>query len=189
MAKKKREKRAKRTKSDGARDAIADLERRLAAVESRLRDAPTAGAAVASGGPAVGAEGDRWAVSGVRDATPAPGGVVFAGAVDLPTGEHVELQRSARTTQLVDDTWTAAADQLAALAHPVRLELLRQVLRGVGSTAELGALGIVGTTGQLYHHLKELMAAGWLERAGRGRYTVPAKRIVPVLVVVAAAGP
>ncbi len=51
-----------------------------------------------------------------------------------------------------------------------------------------GLVGIdgFGTSGQLYHHLRQLVAAGWLRTAGRGRYEVPPARVVPLLVVLAA---
>ncbi len=43
------------------------------------------------------------------------------------------------------------------------------------------------TTGQIYHHLRLLTAAGWLHTTGRGRYEVPGTRVVPLLVVLTAA--
>jgi hypothetical protein len=45
----------------------------------------------------------------------------------------------------------------------------------------------VGTTGQIYHHLRQLTGAGWLHTTGRGRYEVPPGRVVPLLVAVAVA--
>ena len=81
------------------------------------------------------------------------------------------------------------ARALAALGHRVRILLLQAVLGGRRTVAELEALETVGTTGQLYHHLRQLVAAGWLQTAGRGRYAVPGERVVPLLVVLAAAGP
>jgi hypothetical protein len=40
--------------------------------------------------------------------------------------------------------------------------------------------------GQLHHHLRALVAAGWLTSTGRGRWSIPAPRVIPLLVVVAA---
>ena len=34
----------------------------------------------------------------------------------------------------------------------------------------------LGTTGQAYHHLRQLAAVGWLHSTGRGRYEVPPHR-------------
>lgn len=58
---------------------------------------------------------------------------------------------------------------------------------GVRSVTELGNSEGLGTSGQLYHHLRQLVSAGWLRTAGRGRYEVPVARIVPLLVIVTAA--
>lgn len=57
-------------------------------------------------------------------------------------------------------------------------------MRGHRTAAELGADERFGTSGQLYHHLRQLVAAGWLKSTGRGRYAVPEKRVVPLLVIV-----
>ena len=69
----------------------------------------------------------------------------------------------------------------------MRLRLAQLVLQGTETTAELAADADLGTTGQLHHHLRQLVAAGWLQSAGRGRYRVPAQRVVPLLAIVAAA--
>ncbi len=158
------------------------LERRIAAVEARLtaaRDAP----ADASD------RMDERARALAQDAAAVPGAVAFEGVVDLPAGEHVEWQSRESASVLLDGPWDTAAEPLGALGHPVRIELLRYVLCGVSSTAELAALDVVSTTGQLYHHLNHLIAAGWLRHTGRGRYEVPAERVVPLMVVLAAVRP
>ncbi|HSK96920.1 MAG TPA: helix-turn-helix domain-containing protein [Euzebyales bacterium] len=90
------------------------------------------------------------------------------------------------TDDLLDSDWSHIAQRLSALAHPVRIELLRHILRGTRSSSELAQLNLMGTTGQLYHHLNQLTAAGWLLQTARGRYAVPAQRVVPLLVVLSA---
>jgi hypothetical protein len=114
------------------------------------------------------------------------GGVLLTGTARLPRNVRAVWQREASTADLLDSDWTAAADTFAALAHPVRLALLREVLRGARTVAALASLPGSGTTGQLYHHLKPLVAEGWLQSAGRGRYEVPEDRIIPLLSVMAA---
>ncbi|NEB73258.1 helix-turn-helix domain-containing protein [Streptomyces microflavus] len=172
---------------------VAELERRLTALERQDRESPRLG------------DGDFWALSGLKqqlaDAgeAAADGGVLFTGAVRLPTGEQYEWQYGALTGALLEEEGTgdeerpdhapATADSLAALGHPVRLRLLREILGGRRTAAELAALDAVGTTGQIYHHLRQLTGAGWLHTAGRGRYEVPAARVVPLLVLLAAARP
>jgi len=83
-------------------------------------------------------------------------------------------------------TGPTSAAALAALGHPVRL-LLRQVLSGAATVTELQERAALGTSGQLYHHLRQLVNVGWLRVAARGRYAVPPDRVVPLLVVLAAA--
>ncbi|MET7499494.1 ArsR/SmtB family transcription factor [Streptomyces microflavus] len=172
---------------------VAELERRLTALERQDRESPRLG------------DGDFWALNGLKQQladvgeAAADGGVLFTGAVRLPTGEQYEWQYGALTGALLEEEGTgdeerpddpsATADSLAALGHPVRLRLLREILGGRRTAAELAALDAVGTTGQIYHHLRQLTGAGWLHTAGRGRYEVPAARVVPLLVVLAAARP
>ncbi|MER6916807.1 ArsR family transcriptional regulator [Streptomyces sp. NPDC000594] len=164
-------------------ERVAALERRIAALEGRRTDTPEP----------VG--GDFWALEAFKerltDTGPAgeDGGVVFTGAVRLPTDERYEWQYGALTGEVLDQDWTEAADSFAALGYPVRLRLLREILGGRSSAAELAELDGLGTTGQIYHHLRLLTGTGWLQAAGRGRYQVPPARVVPLLVVLTAARP
>src|SRR5690606_18106539 len=84
---------------------------------------------------------------------------------------------------LLGADWTEEADVLVALGHPVRLRLLQRVLGGATTVAELVDTDGVGTSGQVYHHLRQLTAAGWLRALGGGRYEVPVARVVPLLAV------
>lgn len=161
-----------------------DLDRRLSAVEELLRERP---------GRPPQETGDRfWVLAGLADdASALPGGaVVYAGRVRLPAGQEYAWQR----THAADDARggadgdAAVASALGALAHPVRLRLVREVLTGTTTTAALAALPGLGTTGQLHHHLRQLTTTGWLRTTARGTYDVPADRVVPLHVVLAAVG-
>ncbi|MEU8526511.1 MULTISPECIES: ArsR/SmtB family transcription factor [Streptomyces] len=162
-------------------ERVAELERRMAALEGagRTEHAPT--------------EGDFWALDGLKaqlaETGSSDGGVLFTGAVALPTAERYEWQFGALTEDLLDRDWSEAADSFAALGHPVRLRLLREILGGRRTAAELAELEEIGTTGQIYHHLRQLTAAGWLHTTGRGRHEVPGARVVPLLVLLTAARP
>lgn len=129
-----------------------------------------------------------WALTELQrrrpdDTTTADGSVMIVGSLDLPGGE-VAWQEEAGTAGLLDDDWYDLADAVAALGHPVRLELLRRILGGTHSTADLAATEGLGTTGQLHHHLRQLKAAGWVHQTGRGTYDVPARRVVPLLTTI-----
>jgi hypothetical protein len=52
---------------------------------------------------------------------------------------------------------------------------------------ELQRLPGLGTSGQLYHHLRQLQAAGWIRQVQRNHYVVVPDRTVAVLVMLAAA--
>ncbi|GGT54503.1 ArsR/SmtB family transcription factor [Streptomyces purpureus] len=162
-------------------ERLAELERRIAALEQARSAAPEVG------------EGDFWALEGLKaqlaEVGAADGGVLFTGAVRLPTGERYDWQYGALTEGLLAGDWSEVTDSLAALGHPVRLRLLREILGGLRTAAELAELAEIGTTGQIYHHLRQLTAAGWLHTTGRGRYEVPGTRVVPLLVVLTAAQP
>ena len=127
-----------------------------------------------------------WVLEGIKQRVPAPGGVFYAGAVDTQAGP-VEWQIGYPTERLLGEDWATFATPLAALGHPVRLSILQAVLSGVNSAAQLSAGEGMGTTGQLYHHLHQLTAQGWLTAEGRGRYAVPPERVVPLLAILAAA--
>jgi DNA gyrase subunit B len=75
---------------------------------------------------------------------------------------------------------------LAALGNKQRLELLRAVLEKPLTGAELVERLNMGTTGQLYHHLKALLGADLLIQEQGGRYAVPPRRMLPFLLLLAA---
>lgn len=115
------------------------------------------------------------------------GEVVYGGIATVPTGEQFLWQRHASVQQQFKSDWTLFVDVIAALGHPVRLTLLKLILEGKTSKAELETNGGLGTSGQLYHHLKTLQEAGWVRSLERGHYHVPGERVVPLLAILAAA--
>lgn len=126
-----------------------------------------------------------WALTGLRSRLaqlpPPSGEVMLVGSLTLPDGAPVSWQQSAETAGMLDTDWSDQAAAFTALGHPVRLELLRHILSGTHATADLAAIESLGTTGQLHHHLRQLVAAGWVRQSGRGSYEVPATRVVPLL--------
>lgn len=170
-------------------------EDRLAALEARVAGLEEAAARPRAEAAASTTSTDLaetfWALNGLRERTAqeGSGAVLFTGAVDLPTGEHYEWQQGHNVDDVMQppqDDWSDTATTLAALGHSVRLQLLEAILHGTRSAAELAELDGVGTTGQIYHHLRLLTSAGWLRTTARGQYAVPPERVVPLLTVLAA---
>ncbi|WP_030906065.1 ArsR/SmtB family transcription factor [Streptomyces sp. NRRL F-5126] len=176
----------------GLEQRVTELERRLAELEgvSAPADAPS------DSGPGSAEPGVRpefWALQRLKAELASigshDGGVLFTGSVLLPTRERYEWQYGTATEQLLDEDWSREADAFAALGHGVRLRLLKEVVGGRRTAAELAEVDGMGTSGQVYHHLRQLTGAGWLQAAGRGRYEIPAARVVPLLVMLSAARP
>lgn len=143
-----------------------DPDDRLAALEERVAALEGPSAVVASSEP-----GESGEVS-------YQGRVRLAGEVSWTIRYD-----AAAALGLADGT---AADVLAALGHPVRLAIVRRLLTGPASTAELTEAAALSSTGQLYHHLRTLTSARVVEQDGRS-YRVPTTGVVPVLVAILAA--
>lgn len=125
-----------------------------------------------------------------RAAEPEPAGprgaITYAGAVQLGD-EAYEWQIERHVPWLLGLSPAPLAQILAALGSPIRLQLLQALLDGMRSSQQLQeALG-VASPGQLYHHLKELLAAGVIEQRGRSAYQIAPRKIVPLLAILAAA--
>jgi len=157
-------------------DVLAVLEARVARLEERLRPDP---------GPTeapVDESEPFWALNELERRHP-DGAVLYAGSVPTPDGP-VRWQMGHSSAALMDEDWTVHASTLAALGHPSRLQILQAVARGEAHTAaDLAQAEGLGTTGQIYHHLRQLVAAGWLRSTTRGRHEVPPERVVPLLVI------
>lgn len=167
---------------------VANLEQRVTALETRSSTKAADSSAQDFGAAGVLDPERFWALTELRKRVGAGSAVLFTGSVRLPGDKTYVWQQGIDANELIDADWDEAAAALGALGHPIRLRLIREVLNGASTTAEMGAAEGLGTTGQLYHHLRQLVAAGWLSPAGRGRYEVPAVRVVPLLVTIAAAG-
>lgn len=165
-------------------------EERLAELEARVSALEAAGE---SGTGAHGTEalGDVFfALNALREHVTGRGGVVFAGIVRDGEGEEgaLEWQQGLPVERLEESDWARHAAGLDALGNPVRLQLLHAVWRGTGTVAALAERSDFGTTGQIYHHVNLLVAAGWLTTVRRGHYVIPPERVVPLLAILTAAG-
>lgn len=157
---------------------------RLEARVHKLEAALAAGAAVPpSSEPASTDATDAdtfWALEGAQQRYESPGAVLMVGHVTLPDGMHAAWQQGRLTSDILDDAWEDAADALSALGHPVRLRILQHIAHGTATAKELTQVDGLGTTGQVYHHLRQLSAAGWLHSQS-GRYQIRPERLIPLL--------
>ncbi len=159
-----------------------DLERRVAALEAAVarltpRSAPTTEPSTE--------QDDLWVLRGLRER--GVEGVLMAGTLTVPAAGPVAWQYGLSSDSLLELDWAGFASTIDALSHPARLTIVQLVLTGVRSTAALLEQKTLGTTGQLHHHLRQLVAAGWLIQVKRGEYAVPAHRVVPLLAMILAA--
>ncbi len=76
---------------------------------------------------------------------------------------------------------------LAALASMPRLALYRAVLEQPATSGELMKAAGLNTTGQLYHHLRELIGAGLIMQEGRDRYALVPERLPAARTILGAA--
>jgi DNA-binding transcriptional ArsR family regulator len=80
----------------------------------------------------------------------------------------------------------ATARVLGALGNPVRLRIVAVLLVRPATTAELTEQLDQPSTGQLFHHLKELLTAGLIHQPVRGTYSIRRQDVIPVLAPLAA---
>ncbi|WP_432560616.1 ArsR/SmtB family transcription factor [Granulicoccus sp. GXG6511] len=194
-------------------DRLDDLERRVAALEKSAGQARSREAARPRGAqvPPPATATRFWALDELhRQTEGTTGAILFTGTWQPTAGvaEAADVAEAAETAEapaqesaragvdwqyarsvddLMDHDWSVAASPLAALGHPVRLELLKRVLSGTTATRDLAESEGLGTSGQLHHHLRALVAAGWLRQRQRGDYEVPGERIIPLMTVLVAA--
>lgn len=178
---------------DAVEARVARIEERLDTLVNVLLDkpidaveppaAPTARAA--ERGARSSGEGDDpfWALTGLRERSQGTGAVLYTGTVDSGAG-RIEYQWSRPTEEILSRDWDRAAGRLAALGHPVRLEMLRLLLAGERTVAEIVDELDLGSSGVAYHHLQQLEAAGWVHTTTRGRRDIPPSRVVALLTAI-----
>lgn len=173
-------------------DRPEDLGQQLTALArevARLREDVDALQAPSSPG-AVSGESPFWALEALRalSGDDDNGAVLFAGTTTPPGMEGpIEWQWARSGDDLAASDWAVAATRLSALAHPVRIAILQAIYQGRDSAADLASGDDFGTSGQIYHHISQLTAAGWLTSSRRGHYMVPPDKVIPLLTLISAA--
>jgi DNA-binding transcriptional ArsR family regulator len=102
--------------------------------------------------------------------------------------EAPAAQQTLRTwEEVIDEAGEEVASVLSALASGPRLRMVTELVLGPLSTSDLAERLDQPSTGQLFHHLKELLAVGIVYQPQRGVYTIRKRHLVPVLAILSAA--
>ncbi|MGB3773289.1 MAG: winged helix-turn-helix domain-containing protein [Rhodococcus sp. (in: high G+C Gram-positive bacteria)] len=117
--------------------------------------------------------------------TPATGGVIsYAGDVHLAGDVAWTMHYS--PDGILELPTERSVEVLAALGHPIRMAVVRALLRGPATAVDLQSAVGLSSVGQLYHHLKTLTSARVVEQHGRGDYRLAATTVVPAMVLMLA---
>lgn len=112
--------------------------------------------------------------------------VFYSGNVQLQGQRFKWEPQERQLRQLLGLNSEKAAKVLAAIGHKQRLDILKSVLGEPLSGSELVDRLQMGTTGQLYHHLKALLGADLLVQEPGGKYAMSQRRSLPFLLLLAA---
>jgi hypothetical protein len=111
--------------------------------------------------------------------------VVYAGAGRCGE-ETLAWQREHDWTEVRQRVDDGTARVLSALGSTIRLRIVGVLVAGPATTAELTGQLDQPSTGQLFHHLKELLTAGLVHQPVRGTYAVRRQDVIPLLALLAA---
>lgn len=166
-------------------EAIRDLQARVGVLERQRASRPP---------PERGTTGTELglidALAGLTDPAAEPGSpagtVSYAGGARLgDDGLAWQMIHSVPDLLALDER--RLARQLAAIASPLRLRILRELAAGPLQTHDLQARLDEPSAGQLYHHLRELLATGLVTQPRRSVYEVPGRAVIPLLTLMACA--
>ncbi|MEL6348593.1 MAG: ArsR family transcriptional regulator [Myxococcota bacterium] len=150
-------------------DRIARLEARVAALEALLKPSS--------------ADVDIALLTRLRQV---PGDERVNGSVQLSGSVNISGRRAVWQTihpaaSLVGIDADLASQVLGALGHPLRIQIVLALLQGPRKAQDIEARLSVGSTGKLYHHLKELVTAGIVVQPRRSEYAVATAAVIPLL--------
>lgn len=177
----------------GEDDRFAALAAQVAQLLARIEalEAAQGSARAAIGGSATGVPEAVTLAPPDRRESPRPdnegatGVITYAGTANFgPRRYRWQMERPVAGLLQLDAS--TLAPTLAALGHPLRLHIVRALMNGPRSRQRLqDGLGAV-STGQFYHHLRELLGVGLVTQRGRNVYALAAPQIIPLLTIIAA---
>ncbi len=172
--------------------------RRIAALEQTVGPSPGPLRGPGAGGPP-----DPVAQDGLGEPAPQPGGQLGRqpprqGGEDSEATvgywgsgrfgpRHMGIRQQAMLSQVLTAEPEAVTRVFAALASPARIVLLRSLIGGPRTSQQLREVLDAPSVGQLYHHLRELLAAGLVVQPSRSVYEIPPSKVIAVCVAVTAA--
>lgn len=115
------------------------------------------------------------------DESTVQGTLMYAGFARI-AGQPYQIQRQQLVAPLFDLAPDALAHVFAALASPHRIIILRLLCQGPRTSQQLQELLGMSSAGQLYHHLKELLAAGLIVQRGRSHYGVDPAKVITICI-------
>src|SRR5581483_5200279 len=108
------------------------------------------------------------------------GTLSYAGAIQL-AGRPFRFQQRLPAQSLFEVAPDLLAQIFSALASPHRVIILRTLCERPCTAQQLQEVLGMGSAGQLYHHLKELLAAGLItQRERSSAYTIEPAKVIPV---------
>jgi ArsR family transcriptional regulator len=160
-------------------EQVAVLWTRLAAVEKRISSAPSAGSSEAlfqTRTPAL----TRDQESQKTQPGMIQGTLNYAGSIQLAE-RPFRFQQTLAVQSLFEAPAELLATIFAALSSPHRVIILRTLCERPCTAQQLQEVLGMGSAGQLYHHLKELMAAGLItQRERSSAYTIEPAKVIPI---------
>jgi DNA-binding transcriptional ArsR family regulator len=114
------------------------------------------------------------------------GAIAYGGAIDLGKNRKLMWQAEKPFPALHDLDAANLIRIFSALASEARLTLIRALVHGPKTSTQLQITLGVDSPGQLYHHLKELLAVGIVEQHERSEYSLSPRKVIPFFVILGA---
>lgn len=160
-------------------EQVAMLQDRLTVLEEQMSTGVSAGALTTS-------FQTRTAVSPPDGGSPTSqsgtiqGTLSYAGTIQLAR-RPFRFQQRLPAQSLFEAAPDLLAQIFAALSSPHRVIILRTLCERPCTAQQLQEVLGMGSAGQLYHHLKELLAAGLItQRERSSAYTIEPAKVIPI---------
>jgi ArsR family transcriptional regulator, arsenate/arsenite/antimonite-responsive transcriptional repressor len=113
--------------------------------------------------------------------SPAHGFLTYDGSIELG-GKQLKMRSRRPATAAFSADAESVARIFGALGSPHRILMVRALCDGPKTGQQLEESAGISSTGQLYHHLKELLAAGLVTQPARSLYALRPASIIALCV-------